>query len=90
MHVFFFDCLCPRLAGFCWIWLNLAVAWKAGMAAGRRGRYPPMREMMSRSGVPPKAEVTKSLWSTDPASTKATTPGVSVAGRPLTVGTPSA
>ena len=43
---------------------------------------------MSRSGVPPKAEVTKSLWSTDPASTKATTPGVSDAGRPLTVGYP--
>src|SRR5271170_7524892 len=35
MQAFFFDCLCPRLAGFCWIWLNLAMAWKAGMAAGR-------------------------------------------------------
>src|SRR5208282_5334302 len=28
-----------------------------------------MREKMSRSGAPPQAEVTKSLWSTEPAST---------------------
>src|SRR5271163_5040166 len=40
MQAFFFDCLCPRLAGFCWIWLNLAMAWKARMAAGRLAGPP--------------------------------------------------
>src|SRR5208337_3681552 len=40
-----------------------------------------MREKMSRSGAPPQAEVTKSLWSTEPASTKAISPGASVAGK---------
>ena len=36
---------------------------------------------MSRSGAPPQADVTKSLWSTVPASTKAISPGARDAGR---------
>ena len=46
----------------------------------RLARAYRMREKMSCKGAPPQAEVTKSLWSTDPASTKAITPGASRAG----------
>src|SRR5580658_9271680 len=42
MQAFFFDILWPGLAGFCWPWLNLALAWKAGLA-GPRLAGPPRR-----------------------------------------------
>ena len=42
-----------------------------------------IREKISLSGAPPQAEVRKSLWSTEPASTKAIAPGASCAGNSL-------